>query len=245
DVINAIRQQNQDVAAGQTGTPPAASGQDFQLTVNVAGALNDVAEFENIIVKTDAAAQGSRAITRLKDVARVELGAQTYSQFFTMDGKQAAGIAIFQLPEANALDVATGVRAKLATLSKDFPHGITYSIPFDTTKFVSASIHEVYRTLIEAGILVLIVILVFLQNWRATLVPATTVPVTIIGAFAEMAAKGFTINLLTIFDIVLAIGIVVDDAIVVVEGATQRLERGKTPKQASIDAMSELMGPIV
>ncbi len=245
DVINAIRQQNQDVAAGQTGTPPAASGQDFQLTVNVAGALNDVAEFENIIVKTDAAAQGSRAITRLKDVARVELGAQTYSQFFTMDGKQAAGIAIFQLPEANALDVATGVRAKLATLSKDFPHGITYSIPFDTTKFVSASIHEVYRTLIEAGILVLIVILVFLQNWRATLVPATTVPVTIIGAFAAMAAMGFSINILTLLSVVLAIGIVVDDAIVVVEGVSHNIERGMAPKQASIEAMRELFAPII
>jgi HAE1 family hydrophobic/amphiphilic exporter-1 len=245
DVINAIRQQNQDVAAGQTGTPPAASGQDFQLTVNVAGALNDVAEFENIIVKTDAAAQGSRAITRLKDVARVELGAQTYSQFFTMDGKQAAGIAIFQLPEANALDVATGVRAKLASLAKDFPAGITYSIPFDTTKFVSASIHEVYRTLIEAGILVLIVILVFLQNWRATLVPATTVPVTIIGAFAAMAAMGFSINILTLLSVVLAIGIVVDDAIVVVEGVSHNIERGMAPKQASIEAMRELFAPII
>jgi len=245
DVINAIRQQNQDVAAGQTGTPPAASGQDFQLTVNVAGALNDVAEFENIIVKTDAAAQGSRAITRLKDVARVELGAQTYSQFFTMDGKQAAGIAIFQLPEANALDVATGVRAKLASLAKDFPAGITYSIPFDTTKFVSASIHEVYRTLIEAGVLVLIVILVFLQNWRATLVPATTVPVTIIGAFAAMAAMGFSINILTLLSVVLAIGIVVDDAIVVVEGVSHNIERGMAPKQASIEAMRELFAPII
>ena len=198
DVISAIRQQNQEVAAGQIGTPPAASGQDFQLTVNVPGALNDVGEFENIIVKTDAAAAGSRAITRLKDVARIELGAQTYSQFFTMDGKQAAGIAIFQLPEANALDVAAGVRAKIATLAKDFPQGIAYSIPFDTTKFVSASIHEVYKTLIEAGVLVLVVILVFLQNWRATLVPATTVPVTIIGAFAAMAAMGFSINILTL-----------------------------------------------
>jgi hydrophobic/amphiphilic exporter-1 (mainly G- bacteria), HAE1 family len=245
DVISAIRQQNQDVAAGQTGTPPAASGQDFQLTVNVAGALNDVAEFESIIVKTDAAAQGSRAITRLKDVARVELGAQTYSQFFTMDGKQAAGIAIFQLPEANALDVATAVRAKLASLAKDFPPGITYSIPFDTTKFVSASIHEVYRTLIEAGILVLIVILVFLQNWRATLVPATTVPVTIIGAFAAMAAMGFSINILTLLSVVLAIGIVVDDAIVVVEGVSHNIERGMAPKQASIEAMRELFAPII
>jgi hydrophobic/amphiphilic exporter-1 (mainly G- bacteria), HAE1 family len=245
DVINAIRQQNQEVAAGQVGTPPVAAGQDFQLTVNVPGALNDVEEFENIIVKTDAAAVGSRAITRVRDVARVELGAQTYSQSFTMDGRPAAGIAIFQLPEANALDVAKAVQAKLSEMSGDFPKGLHYSIPFDTTKFVSASIHEVYRTLIEAGVLVLIVILVFLQNWRATLVPATTVPVTIIGAFAAMAAMGFSVNVLTLLSLVLAIGIVVDDAIVVVEGVSQNIERGQSPHDASIAAMRELLGPII
>jgi HAE1 family hydrophobic/amphiphilic exporter-1 len=216
DVMNAILQQNQEVAAGQVGTPPAAAGQDFQLTVNVPGALNEVQQFEDIIVKTDSAAAGSSAITRVRDVARVELGAQTYSQSFTMDGRPAAGIAIFQLPEANALDVAQQVQAKLKEMAADFPTGLTYSIPFDTTKFVSASIHEVYRTLIEAGVLVLVVILVFLQNWRATLVPATTVPVTIIGAFAAMAAMGFSVNVLTLLSLVLAIGIVVDDAIVVV-----------------------------
>ncbi len=245
DVINAIRQQNQEVAAGQVGTPPAASGQDFQLTVNVPGALNDVEEFEDIIVKTDSAAGGSRAITRVRDVARVELGAQTYSQSFTMDGRPAAGIAIYQLPEANALDVAKAVQARLATMAKDFPQGLRYSIPFDTTKFVSASIHEVYRTLIEAGVLVLIVILVFLQNWRATLVPATTVPVTIIGAFAAMAAMGFSVNVLTLLSLVLAIGIVVDDAIVVVEGVSQNIEHGQTPHDASVNAMRELLGPII
>jgi HAE1 family hydrophobic/amphiphilic exporter-1 len=245
DVINAIRQQNQEVAAGQIGTPPAASGQDFQLTVNVPGAFNDVEEFEDIIVKTATAAGGSRSITRLRDIARVELGAQTYSQFFTMDGKQAAGIAIFQLPEANALDIAKEVQAKLRELSKDFPPGIEYSIPFDTTKFVSASITEVYHTLIEAAVLVLIVILVFLQNWRATLVPATTVPVTIIGAFAAMAAMGFSVNMLTLLSVVLAIGIVVDDAIVVVEGVSLNIERGQSPHDASIAAMRELFGPII
>jgi hydrophobic/amphiphilic exporter-1 (mainly G- bacteria), HAE1 family len=245
DVINAIRQQNQEVAAGQVGTPPAPSGQDFQLTVNVPGALNDVAQFEDIIVKTDSAAGGSRAITRVRDVARVELGAQTYGQAFTMDGRAAAGISIFQLPEANALDVAQEVQAKLREMSKDFPKGLQYDIPFDTTKFVSASIHEVYRTLIEAGVLVLIVILVFLQNWRATLVPATTVPVTIIGAFAAMAAMGFSVNVLTLLSLVLAIGIVVDDAIVVVEGVSQHIERGQSPHDASIAAMRELFGPII
>jgi len=245
DVINAIRQQSQEVAAGQIGTPPAAPGQDFQLTVNVPGAMRDVGEFEEIIVKTDTAAGGSRAITRLKDVARVELGAQTYSQFFTMDGRPAAGIAIYQLPEANALDVAAEVRAKLGQLALQFPKGLDYAIPFDTTKFVSASIHEVYRTLFEAAALVLIVILVFLQNWRATLVPATTVPVTIIGAFAAMAAMGFSVNMLTLLSIVLAIGIVVDDAIVVVEGVSQHIERGQSPHDAAIGAMRELLGPII
>jgi HAE1 family hydrophobic/amphiphilic exporter-1 len=245
DVINAIRHQSQEVAAGQVGTPPAAPGQDFQLTVNVAGALNEVEQFEDIIVKSDAAAGGSRAITRIRDVARVELGAQTYSQSFTMDGKPAAGISIFQLPEANALDVAQRVQDEVRRMSKDFPPGLKYSIPFDTTKFVSASIHEVYRTLFEAGLLVLIVILVFLQNWRATLVPATTVPVTIIGAFAAMAAMGFSINVLTLLSLVLAIGIVVDDAIVVVEGVSQNIERGQTPHDASIGAMRELFGPII
>jgi HAE1 family hydrophobic/amphiphilic exporter-1 len=245
DVINAIRHQSQEVAAGQVGTPPAAPGQDFQLTVNVAGALNDVEQFEDIIVKSDAAAGGSRAITRIRDVARVELGAQTYSQSFTMDGKPAAGISVFQLPEANALDVAQRVQDEVRKMSRDFPQGLKYGIPFDTTKFVSASIHEVYRTLFEAGLLVLVVILVFLQNWRATLVPATTVPVTIIGAFAAMAALGFSINVLTLLSLVLAIGIVVDDAIVVVEGVSQNIERGQTPHDASINAMRELFGPII
>jgi len=245
DVIDAIRHQSQEVAAGQVGTPPAAPGQDFQLTVNVAGALNDVGQFEDIIVKSDTAAGGSRAITRVRDVARVELGAQTYSQSFTMDGKPAAGISIFQLPEANALDVAQRVQAEVRKMSQDFPAGLKYTIPFDTTKFVSASIHEVYRTLFEAGLLVLVVILVFLQNWRATLVPATTVPVTIIGAFAAMAAMGFSINVLTLLSLVLAIGIVVDDAIVVVEGVSQNIERGQTPHDASIGAMRELLGPII
>ena len=243
DVINAIQQQNAWVAAGQVNMPPAKPGEDFQLTIDVKGDLSTVDQFENVIVNFNPANGGQ--VTRIRDIGRVELGAQTYSQFFKMNGKVAGGIAIFQLPEANALDTAKGVRAAMAELAKDFPKGLTYTIPFDTTVFVSASVNEVYHTLFEAGLLVLIVIVVFLQNWRATLVPATTVPVTIIGAFAAMAAMGFTINLLTLFAIVLAIGIVVDDAIVVVEGATQHLERGKTPKQASIDAMSELMGPIV
>ena len=243
DVIQAVQQQSQQVTGGQVGTPPAPAGQDFQYTVNVEGRLTDPAEFGNIIVKADTANGGQ--ITRLKDVGRVELGAQTYSMDFKLNGQPAAGIAIFQSPNANALQVATEVRAKMAELSKVFPQGMTYIIPFDTTKFVTASIDEVYRTLIEAAVLVLIVILVFLQDWRATLVPATTVPVTIIGAFAAMDLMGFTVNLSTLFAIILAIGIVVDDAIVIVEGAAHHIERGLSPHDAAIKAMDELFGPII
>jgi HAE1 family hydrophobic/amphiphilic exporter-1 len=240
DVINAIQSQNAYVAAGQIGMPPAPAGQAFQLTANVPAALSDAAEFEQIILKTDGA-----QITRIRDVGRVELGAASYSQVFKVDGKPAGGIAIHQLSGANALDTAKGVKKLLQRLSPTFPAGLEYDIPFDTTTFVRQSVSEVYHTLFEAGRLVLIVIIVFLQNWRATLVPATTVPVTIIGAFAAMALMGFSINLLTLFAVVLAIGIVVDDAIVIVEGTAQHIERGKTPKQASIDAMKELIGPII
>ena len=241
DVISAIQQQNMRVPAGQIAMPPVPGGEDFQLLIEVKGDLATVDEFADIIVKFDS---GGR-ITRIRDIGRVELGAQTYSQFFKMDGKVAGGVAIFQLPEANALDTAEHVRAAMSELAKDFPQGLEFLIPFDTTKFVKASVNEVYHTLLEAGLLVLIVIIAFLQDWRATLVPATTVPVTIIGAFAAMAVMSFTINLLTLFAVVLAIGIVVDDAIVVVEGTTQHIERGKTAKQASIDAMKELFGPIM
>src|SRR5499427_9108323 len=241
DVITAIQQQNMRVAAGQIAMPPAPGDEDFQLTIDVKGDLTMVEEFAAIIVKFDS---GGR-ITRIRDIGRVELGAQTYTQFFKMDGKVAGGVAIFQLPEANALDTAAHVRAAMSELAKDFPQGLEFFIPFDTTRFVQASVTEVYHTLFEAGLLVLVVIVVFLQDWRATLVPATTVPVTIIGAFAAMAVLGFSINLLTLFAVVLAIGIVVDDAIVVVEGVAQHVERGQTPKQGSIDAMRELMGPII
>ena len=241
DVIAAIQQQNTRVPVGQIAMPPAPEGEDFQQTIDVKGDLTMVEEFADIIVKFDS---GGR-ITRIRDIGRVDLGAQSYSQFFRMDGKVAGGLAIFQLPEANALDTAEHVRTAMSTLAKDFPQGLEYSIPFDTTKFVTASVNEVYHTLFEAGLLVLFVIVVFLQDWRATLVPATTVPVTIIGAFAAMAVMGFTINLLTLFAVVLAIGIVVDDAIVVVEGTTQHIERGKSAKQASTDAMKELFGPIM
>ncbi len=243
DVISVIQQQNQQVTAGQVGIPPAPASQDFQYTINVEGRLADPTQFANIIVKVDSANGGQ--ITRVKDIGRVELGAQTYSQISKLNGSPSAGLAISQLPTANALAVAQEVNAKMAELSKAFPQGLKYSVPFDTTLFVSASINEVYKTLIEAAILVLIVILVFLQDWRAMLVPATTVPVTIIGAFAAMWGLGFTVNLSTLFAIILAIGIVVDDAIVIVEGAAHQIERGLSPHDAAIKAMSELFGPII
>jgi hydrophobic/amphiphilic exporter-1 (mainly G- bacteria), HAE1 family len=241
DVVLALQQQSQEVTAGQVGMPPTPPGVDFQYTIDLEGRLTDVGQFENVIVKTGDNGQ----ITRVRDIGRVELGAQTYSQAFTLNGKQAAGIGIYQLPGANALDVEHAVKAKMTELARAFPQGLVYSIPFDTTVFVNASIHEVYKTLIEAAVLVLIVILVFLQDWRAMLVPATTVPVTIIGAFAMMWALGFTVNFSTLFAIVLSIGIVVDDAIVVVEGAAHNIEKGMSGHDAAIRAMNELLGPII
>jgi hydrophobic/amphiphilic exporter-1 (mainly G- bacteria), HAE1 family len=193
DVIGAIQQQSQEVAAGQIGAPPAPENQAFQFTLDLRGRFATVAQFEQIAVKTQGTPGG--AVTRIRDVGRVELGAQTYSQFLDMDGQPAAGIAVFQLPDANALDVGKAVETEMKRLAAGFPGGIAYSIPFDTTRFVRASISEVYMTLVEAAVLVLLVIVVFLQSWRATLVPATTVPVTIIGAFAAMAALGFGVNL--------------------------------------------------
>jgi hydrophobic/amphiphilic exporter-1 (mainly G- bacteria), HAE1 family len=241
DVVSALQDQSKEVTAGQVGMPPTPPGVDFQYTIDVEGRLTDVDQFANVIVKTGDSGQ----ITRVRDVGRVELGAQTYSQTFTLSGKQSAGIGIYQLPGANALNVEQAVKAKMAELARAFPQGLGYSMPFDTTVFVNASIHEVYKTLIEAAVLVLIVILVFLQDWRAMLVPATTVPVTIIGAFAMMWALGFTVNFSTLFAIVLSIGIVVDDAIVVVEGAAHNIERGMNGHDAAIRAMNELLGPII
>ncbi len=241
DVIQALQQQSEQVTAGQAGMPPVAGSPSFQYTIDVQSCFDDPEQFANVIVKTGSDGD----LTRLKDVGRVELGAQTYAQFFNLDGQQSAGLAIFLTPGANALDVAKEVSVKMTALAKDFPKGMTYLIPFDTTIFVQQAIDEVYKTLIEAGFLVLIVILVFLQDWRAMLVPATTVPVTIIGAFAAMAAMGFSINLSTLFAIVLAIGIVVDDAIVVVEGAAHNIEKGMSGHDAAIAAMNALIGPII
>ena len=241
DVIQSIQQQSQQVTAGQIGAPPTPAGQAFQYTLNVNGRLDDKSQFEDVIVKTG----NNGDVTRVRDVGWVELGAQTYSQAFSLNNKPSTGIGVFQSPGANALEVEAAVQKKMAVLAKAFPQDIKYATPFNTTKFVSESINEVYKTLIEAGLLVLVVILVFLQDWRAMLVPATTVPVTIIGAFAAMAALGFTVNISTLFAIVLSIGIVVDDAIVVVEGAAHNIEKGMSGHDAAIAAMDALFAPIV
>ena len=241
DVVAALQRQNVQVAAGQIGQPPNPSGQAFTLTVTTLGRLSDPGQFEGIILKSG----GEGQIVYLRDVARVELGAQTYDSFATKTGYDAANILIYQLPGSNALDVAKAVRAAMEKIKPTLPEGVQYDIPFDTTKFVDAAIHEVYTTLWQAGVLVLIVILVFLHSFRALLVPATTVPVTIIGAFAFMPLVGFSVNLLTLFGLILAIGIVVDDAIVIVENASHHIEQGMTPRDATIQAMSEVTGPVI
>lgn len=252
DVLEAISRQNQEISAGQIAAPPTKGVQSYQFTVNVPGQLADQEQFGNIIIKTVATKPNEKAnssssakIVRIRDVGRVELGSSSYNQLAYLNNKPTAAIGIYQLPGANALQVADEVRTAVANMAKKFPPGMNYTIPFDTTIFVKASVNEVYKTLFEAGILVLIVILFFLQNFRATLVPATTVPVTIIGAFFAMLLLSYSINLLTLFALVLAIGIVVDDAIVIVEGVSQHIERGMTPKESSIKAMAELLGPII
>ncbi len=246
EVLNAVKDQNTQVAAGQLGAPPVPSDQLFQITLTTLGRLSTVEEFENIIIKSKFGQDGSGAqIVRVKDVARVELSQQTYSQFSTISGLKAGHLAIYSLPGANALTVADEVRRQMTEMSKTFPEGLKYRALYDTTLFINQSINAVYQTLLEAGVLVLIVIALFLQNFRAMLVPATTVPVTIIGAFAAMLAMGFTINLMTLFALILAIGIVVDDAIVIVENASHYIDTGLSPHDAAIKAMSELTGPVV
>ena len=243
DVLAAIREQNVQVAAGQIGQPPAPEGQNFQYTVNVLGRLTDIEQFENIIVKTGAGGGGK--ITTLKDVARVELGGKSYDITSRLSGATSASIAIYQLPGSNALDVSARVHSAMEEMSKFFPEGLEYDIPYDTTVFVDASIKQVYKTLFEAVALVFIVLFIFLQDWRATLIPAATIPVSLIGTLAVLLAMGFSLNMLTLFGIVLAIGIVVDDAIVVVEATVAYMEKGLNSKEAAIKAMSEVSGPVV
>ena len=241
DVTAALARQNVQVAAGQVGQPPSPDGQRFQMTVTTLGRLSDPDQFEGIVIKASPSGQ----MVYLRDVARVELGAQNYDSYASRNGMDSANMLVYQLPGSNAIDVARSVRVAMEKIKPTLPEGLEYSIPFDTTKFVEAAIRGVYTTLIEAGLLVLIVILVFLQSWRALLIPATTVPVTIIGAFAFMPLLGFSVNMLTLFGLVLAIGIVVDDAIVIVENATHHIERGLAPRDATIKAMTEVTGPVI
>jgi HAE1 family hydrophobic/amphiphilic exporter-1 len=241
DVLSAIREQNVQVAAGQIGQPPAPRGQNFQYTVNVLGRLTEIEQFEDIIIKTD---EGGR-ITRLKDIARIELGGKSYDLTSSLNGSPSASVAIYQLPGANALDLAKQVRSTMKELSQAFPEGMAYKIPYDTTIFVEESIKEVYVTLLQAAALVFLVLFIFLQDWRSTLIPAVTIPVALIGTLAIMLAMGFSLNMLTLFGLVLAIGIVVDDAIVVVEATVSHMEQGMKAKEAAIKAMSEVSGPVV
>ncbi|MDB5908509.1 MAG: transporter, hydrophobe/amphiphile efflux family protein, partial [Massilia sp.] len=242
EVVGAIREQNAQVAAGMVGAPPAPRGSDFQLPINTKGRLSTEEEFSNIIVRADPA---TGALMRIKDVARVEMSANTYSFRSLLNNKEAAAIAIFQAPGSNALALSQNVRAVMQRVSRSFPPGIAYAIVYDPTRFVLTSIEKVVTTLIEAVLLVVLVVILFLQTWRASIIPLLAVPVSIIGTFGVLLALGFSINTLTLFGLVLAIGIVVDDAIVVVENVERNIENGLTPRNATIKAMQEVSGPIV
>ena len=242
DVIAAIQEQNSQFAAGQFGQEPMDKELPYTYSVNTKGRLVDEKEFGDIILKSDA----DGGMLRLRDVARIELGAQDYSVSSTFNGEPAVAFAVYLQPGANALETANLVKAKMAELAKNFPQGITYEIPYDTTLFVEVSIEEVIHTFFEAVLLVIAVVYLFLQNMRATLIPILAVPVSIIGAFAGMYLLGFSINLLTLFGLILAIGIVVDDAIIVLENVERLMEEENlSPKEAAIKAMQEVSGPVV
>ena len=241
DVSTAISQQNIQVAAGQIGQPPVPNGQVFQYTMTTLGRLEDVEQFSNIILKTDSDGR----IVRLRDVARIELGAQAYDQTCTLDGQPSVALSIYQRPGSNALKTADLVKSKMEELKRRFPDGVDYSIVYDTTPFITESVNEVFKTLRDAVILVAVVVLLFLQNWRSALIPLIAVPVAIIGTFAVLAAMGFSLNNLTLFGLVLAIGIVVDDAIVVVEAVEHHVEHGMAPREATVRAMDEVSGPVI
>src|SRR5215217_7106804 len=242
DVTNALREQNVQVAAGALGQAPAPLGQMYQLSVRVEGRLPDAPDFDNIIVK--AGADGS--LVRLKDVGHAELGAETYAAELRFQAQEAVGFGVIQLPSANALDVSRNVRSELTRLEKSFPPGLSYQIALDTTEVVSDSIREVLKTLAEAIVLVVIVIFVFLQTWRSTIIPTITIPVSLIGAFAFIKLMGYSINTLTLFGIILATGIVVDDAIVVIENIERHIQEYKvSARQAAVDAMGEVLGAVV
>ncbi|CAI8987012.1 efflux RND transporter permease subunit [Pseudomonas sp. IT-P4] len=241
DVVTAIREQNRQVAAGALGAPPAPNATAFQLSVNTQGRLVSEEEFENIIIRSG----DNGEITRLKDIARVELGSSQYALRSLLNNQPAVAIPIFQRPGSNAIEISNEVRAKMAELKKNFPEGMDFSIVYDPTIFVRGSIEAVVHTLFEALILVVLVVILFLQTWRASIIPLVAVPVSLIGTFAVMHLFGFSLNALSLFGLVLAIGIVVDDAIVVVENVERNIELGLTPVEATKRAMREVTGPII
>jgi multidrug efflux pump len=241
DVVKAIREQNSQVAAGHVGQQPSRSDQETQITLTTLGRLDDPELFGDIILKSDSRGR----ITRLRDVGRVELGSKNEDVSVRIDGMDTVFLAIFQMPDANALDVHERVMEKLAELKEGFPEGVDYDIGFDTAPYTEESIREVFMTLVLALVLVAAVVLVFLRNWRSALIPLVAVPVAIIGTFAAMAALGFSLNNLTLFGLVLAIGIVVDDAIVVVEAVEHHIDLGLSPREATIKAMNQVAGPVI
>ncbi|SMF95188.1 multidrug efflux pump [Methylomagnum ishizawai] len=241
DVVNAVREQNIQVAAGVLGQPPVPRGQEFQFTLTTQGRLSDEHQFGEIIVKNGADGQ----ITRLKDVARIELGAKDYASQLRLDGQETVGLAIFQMPGTNAIETKEAVVQTMEALKQRFPEGVDYVLVYDTVVFVQQSIEKVVMTLFEAIALVVLVVLVFLQNWRATIIPLLAVPVSLIGTFGIMAALGLSLNTLSLFGLVLAIGIVVDDAIVVVENVERNIALGLHARDATRRAMDEVVGPII
>jgi len=242
EVVGAIREQNTQVAAGVVGASPSPKGTDFQLAINAQGRLASEEEFSNIIVRTDTK---TGAMVRVKDVGRVEISAGTYALRSLLNNKEAAAIAVFQAPGSNALAISNTVRETMERLKPNFPAGVDYSIVYDPTRFVQTSIEKVVHTLFEAVGLVVLVVIIFLQTWRASIIPLVAVPVSIVGTFAVLLLLGFSINTLTLFGLVLAIGIVVDDAIVVVENVERNIQDGLTPRNATVKAMQEVSGPII
>ncbi|SIQ48033.1 efflux RND transporter permease subunit [Aquipseudomonas alcaligenes] len=241
DVVNAIREQNRQVAAGALGAPPSDAGNSFQLSINTQGRLVSEEEFENIIIR----AGDDGEITRLKDIARIELGSSQYALRSLLNNQPAVAIPVFQRPGSNAIEISDSVRARMAELKQSFPQGVDYEIVYDPTIFVRGSIEAVVHTLLEAIVLVVLVVVLFLQTWRASIIPLAAVPVSLIGTFAVMHLFGFSLNALSLFGLVLAIGIVVDDAIVVVENVERNIGLGKSPVEATRQAMKEVTGPIV
>ena len=242
NVLNALQEQNVEVAAGQVGEAPLPAGQAYQVSVRAIGRLAEASEFDNIILKTGT----NGTLVRLKDVGRAELGAESYGSLLNYNGHEAVGIGVTQLPGANALDVDRLAKAELLRLSKTFPPGLKYAVAFDTTTVIGESIRDVLITFLQAIVLVVFVIFIFLQDWRSTLIPAVTIPVSLVGAFIFVKLLGFSINTLTLFGITLATGLVVDDAIVVIENVERHITEGITePHNAASVAMKEVAGAVI